>query len=204
MTSPHSNSPSLTPEQELLEKYVDRFIDLQKNSGTRNSPFFVVKMFSECCQSTEDIYLLLFKILDRYSREFDKELKSECATAREEGRMEERKSWIDQKSNDHDNQIREEERQRIGQNLDQGWDRFMTALWGWAYNDLEYWKKRPSASAPFYSENTIKHAIKNMVFTGKTDSDSVTLDYWVQRSEEFFKTLQIVKLVRTPPEDGGE
>jgi hypothetical protein len=83
----------------------------------------------------------------------------------------------------------------VNQNIDRNWERFMLALWGWASHYTEYWKKRPSASAPFYSENAIKRAIKNMVFTGKVDSDSQSLDEWIKYGEEFMKTLQIKKLV---------
>lgn len=83
----------------------------------------------------------------------------------------------------------------IEQNIDNEWDRFMLALWGWASHYTEYWKQRPTASAPFYSENGLKKAIKNMVFTGKTDGQDISLNEWVKIGKEFLNTLQIKKVV---------
>ncbi len=82
MTTPHpsaalpqeTHSTGSVQLSEEWKKYIDRFIELQKNLGTRNSPFFVMRMISECCHSAKDIQEFLFLILDRYSEEFDKQL----------------------------------------------------------------------------------------------------------------------------------
>lgn len=87
-------------------------------------------------------------------------------------------------------------KEEIEKNIDKEWDKFMIALWGWAIHETEYWKKRPSATAPFYSENSIKRAIKNMIFTGKTDDEGMTLDQWVKYGEEFLDSLQVKKIIK--------
>lgn len=85
-------------------------------------------------------------------------------------------------------------KEEILQNIDKDWDRFMIALWGWASHYTEYWKERPGASAPFYSENVIKRGIKNMVFTGKIDDEDITFDTLVEYGQEFFESLTIKKI----------
>lgn len=87
------------------------------------------------------------------------------------------------------------ERAEMEQNLDNEWDRFMIALWGWAFQYTKYWKKRPSASAPFYTENSIKRAIRNMVFTGQLNDKDTSFDAWVNLGREFMSKLLVKKAI---------
>ena len=60
--------------------------------------------------------------------------------------------------------------------LNQEIDKLEKVIWAWAKIATNTWKRNPTASSPFYLMAGVKQGIKNLIKTGKIDSESLSFD----------------------------